>query len=477
MKTVVLSICLLFLFVFGGGGAHGNPAFSSPRAGTLCPLCERIGQKCKCAGIWEFIDNRGVTVSGEWKHERGGGEWALLDVVRSQVWPERKTGLLVLWYDLEKRRVKSVLEFQNGLSRGYGVHLLPEGGLSMAGEYIPAGDDECPVQLCRWVFFHERRTQTGSVGKSSLVGEAKVWKGETGDTGVYLPEEKRRNAGEIENAADEMRQGQEESRAVSAICKSVLRECSAWLESAASRAGFVCAGICSALFPRPYYTEGNQIAPAEDNPYGETIRCSYAGSTNIPPFIVECRQMRARREIRVIRPDIGSTNRVILSGVLLSGRDWRTEYGKGRAATVPYFSHGFIGDIASSEIMGTNQVCFELDSRLPLSGDSPIRQVLAVYWQGSLLSWDKRMRTLFYLTDLRGAGYFSQVGTDFDQDGLDSAYCSVPGESGTGTVDIDEGDFYTGVRRDPKTGRWSSRAFRKGDKTIEIIPNHKVRWK
>ena len=202
-------------------------------------------------------------------------------------------------------------------------------------------------------------------------------------------------------------------------------------------------------------------------PKGETIRCSYAGERYLP-YSVEVRSEGMHREIRVIQGvEPAVTNRVILSGSLL------VKEGDATPPPLRYFT-GAVAEAgveyAVSRMVPSNGVSLFLLTYVWKNLQPPVTAQCLIITEYN----DHKRDTWFFLSTVPGGdGSISRVGTDLDIDGY-SSWLNKALSKGEKKILGKECDFQDGIRKLP-SGRWDSYFFRKGDKTIEIIPDNKER--
>ena len=115
MKTIIaLGILLVTAFITYGDFA---PAESSGLIVT---------------GAWQFIHADGSITNGMWTHENDD-ELPMTQEPIEYAKQTGKTGLLVMWWDIERSRRCTIAEYRKGKENGYWVHWYPSGELQSCG--------------------------------------------------------------------------------------------------------------------------------------------------------------------------------------------------------------------------------------------------------------------------------------------------------------------------------------------------------
>ena len=83
-------------------------------------------------GAWQFIHADGSITNGMWTHENDD-ELPMTQEPIEYAKQTGKTGLLVMWWDIERSRRCTIAEYRKGKENGYWVHWYPSGEIQSCG--------------------------------------------------------------------------------------------------------------------------------------------------------------------------------------------------------------------------------------------------------------------------------------------------------------------------------------------------------
>ena len=116
MKTIIaLGILLATAFISLGD-------FAPPESSGLI-----------VTGAWQFVHADGSITNGTWTHENMDDVHLMTHDPTEYAKHTGKTGLLVMWWDIERSRRCTIAEYRKGKENGYWVHWYPSGELQSCG--------------------------------------------------------------------------------------------------------------------------------------------------------------------------------------------------------------------------------------------------------------------------------------------------------------------------------------------------------
>ena len=84
-------------------------------------------------GSWQFVHADGSITNGTWTHENMDDVHLMTHESEEYAKQTGKTGLLVMWWDIERSRRCTIAEYRKGKENGYWVHWYPSGELQSCG--------------------------------------------------------------------------------------------------------------------------------------------------------------------------------------------------------------------------------------------------------------------------------------------------------------------------------------------------------
>ena len=84
-------------------------------------------------GTWQFVHADGSITNGTWTHENMDDVHLMTHEPEEYAKQTGKTGLLVMWWDIERSRRCTIAEYRKGKENGYWVHWHPYGELQSCG--------------------------------------------------------------------------------------------------------------------------------------------------------------------------------------------------------------------------------------------------------------------------------------------------------------------------------------------------------
>jgi hypothetical protein len=84
-------------------------------------------------GAWHFVHADGTITNGTWTHENVDNVHLMTKEPQKYAKQTGKTGLIVQWWDRERKRRCTIAEYREGKENGYWVHWHPSGELQSCG--------------------------------------------------------------------------------------------------------------------------------------------------------------------------------------------------------------------------------------------------------------------------------------------------------------------------------------------------------
>jgi len=84
-------------------------------------------------GAWQFVHADGSITNGTWTHENSDNVHLMTHEPENYAMQCGKSGLLVQWWDCDRKRRRAIAEYRDGKENGYLIHWYPSGELQACG--------------------------------------------------------------------------------------------------------------------------------------------------------------------------------------------------------------------------------------------------------------------------------------------------------------------------------------------------------